>query len=72
MTFYYDLSPLEQDICTRLWTTQSQSEIDQWIAASPKRLRTRIIAMQMLLIAEVLDQEELDLTMANSVIDMVK
>lgn len=72
MIYLSGLNILDQAICTRLWDTDSQEEIDSWISRSPPAIQERIIAMQLLIMAAVIDEEELDLTLANQVIEMVK
>ena len=53
------LTPLQVEICDKIWGMQSQEEIIEWFNTLPRSLQITAHAMLNLIIAEMLDQEEL-------------
>ena len=52
------LTPLQVEICDKIWGMQSQEEIIEWFNTLPRSLQITAHAMLNLIIAEMLDQEE--------------
>lgn len=68
----YNLSPLQREICERLWNMDDQAEIQAWLDTLPRRMQATALGMMHLMLAELLDQEDLDLTVAGMVIDQAR
>ena len=52
------LTPLQVELCDKIWGMQSQEEIIEWFNTLPRSLQITAHAMLNLIIAEMLDQEE--------------
>jgi hypothetical protein len=66
------LNALQRDLCDRIWSMESKEEIESWFDTLPRNVQIQAYAMLNLIVAEMLDQEDLDLTTANLVIERVK
>jgi len=52
------LTPLQVDLCNKIWSMETQEEIVSWFDTLPRRLKMQAYAMLMMIVAELLDQEE--------------
>lgn len=52
------LTPLQVEICDKIWGMDTQEEIIEWFNTLPRSLQITAHAMLNLIIAEMLDQEE--------------
>lgn len=52
------LTPLQVELCDKIWGMESQEEIIEWFNTLPRSLQITAHAMLNLIIAEMLDQEE--------------
>lgn len=67
------LSPLEIEICDRLWKMQTSEEIVTWFDALPRSIKPTALAMIMMMNIEAIDENEItDFTEANELINRVK
>ena len=51
------LTPLQVEICDRIWGMESQEEVLEWFNALPRSLQVTAHAMLNLIVAELIDQE---------------
>lgn len=52
------LTPLQVEICDKIWGMESQEEILGWFNTLPRSLQIQAYAMLQMITAELLDQEE--------------
>ena len=52
------LTPLQVELCDKIWGMDSQEEILAWFNTLPRSLQIQAYAMLMMITAELLDQEE--------------
>jgi hypothetical protein len=57
MIMIQNLSPIQKEICDHLWEIESMEEVQQYIRAMPKKLRSVAESMLELMIAATFDQE---------------
>lgn len=64
-----NLTPLQRDICERLWNMESQEEVMAWFDTLPRSIQHVAYAMLQMIVAELLDQEPMeDLGLARQVL----
>lgn len=52
------LTPLQVELCDKIWGMDSQEEILGWFNTLPRSLQIQAYAMLQMITAELLDQEE--------------
>ena len=52
------LTPLQVELCDKIWSMDSQEEIVAWFDTLPRSLQIQAHAMIQMIMAELLDQEE--------------
>ena len=52
------LTPLQVELCDKIWGMETQEEIVEWFNSLPRSLQITAHAMLMMITAELLDQEE--------------
>lgn len=52
------LTPLQVELCDKIWGMDNQEEILAWFNTLPRSLQIQAYAMLMMITAELLDQEE--------------
>lgn len=52
------LTPLQVELCDKIWGMDNQEEILEWFNTLPRSLQIQAYAMLMMITAELLDQEE--------------
>ena len=52
-----NLTPVQKEICDRLWEIQSMEQVENYIRTMPRRLRPVAESMLQLLIAATMDHE---------------
>lgn len=52
------LTPLQVELCDKIWSMDSQEEIMAWFDTLPYRMKIQAHAMIQMIMAELLDQEE--------------
>lgn len=66
------LTPLQLEICERIWGMDTQAEVMAWFETLPRNLKQQAHAMLMLIVIEMIDEEPCDdFTLARAVIDRV-
>lgn len=69
------LTPLQVEICEKIWSMDTQEEILSWFDVLPHRMRVQAYAMLQLIVAEMIDQQELtheDLAEARDMLSRLK
>ena len=51
------LTPLQVEICDRIWGMDTQEEVLEWFNALPRSLQVTAHAMLNLIVAEMIDQQ---------------
>lgn len=68
-----NLSPLQREVCEKIWSMDTQDEVMNWFDTLPRNLRQTAHAMLMMIVVEMIDEEPCtDLRLAQAVIDYVK
>lgn len=68
-----NLTPLQREICDRIWATDSREELLAWIDTLPRNLLPTVWSMIHMILAETIDQEDLgDMEQAREVIDRIR
>lgn len=71
----YGLSPIERELADRMWSMETNDEVQLWMAALPTK-RLRAIAFSIYTVIRIeSDEEDMDcedLSLARAVIDLVK
>jgi hypothetical protein len=52
------LTPLQVELCDKIWSMETQDEIMAWFDTLPHRMKIQAHAMIYMIMAELLDQEE--------------
>ena len=52
------LTPLQVELCDKIWSMETQEEIMAWFDTLPQRMKIQAHAMIYMIMAELLDQEE--------------
>jgi hypothetical protein len=52
------LTPLQVELCDKIWSMETQEEIMVWFDTLPHRMKIQAHAMIYMIMAELLDQEE--------------
>jgi len=52
------LTPLQVELCDKIWGMETQEEILEWFGTLPRSLQIQAYAMLQMITAELLDQEE--------------
>ena len=52
------LTPLQVELCDKIWGMDNQEEILEWFDTLPRSLQIQAYAMLQMITAELLDQEE--------------
>ena len=69
----HGLSPLEIEICDRLWQMQTSEEIVAWFDALPRSIKPTALAMIMMINIQAIDENEItDFTEANELINRIQ
>ena len=67
------LTPLQVELCNHIWSLNTQEDVIEWLSSLPKPLRIQATVMMQMIIAEVIDNAEVeDLSLANAVINRIK
>lgn len=67
------LTSLQVELCDHIWSLNTQEEVVEWLSTLPKSLRIEATMMMQMIIAEVIDNAEVeDLSVAKAVIDRIK
>lgn len=69
------LTPLQVELCDKIWSMDSQAEILAWFNTLPRSLQIQAYAMLMMITAELLDQEEFtaeDLSSVRNILEQYK
>ena len=67
------LTPLQHEICERIWGMDTKEEVIAWFDTLPRNLKQTAHAMLMMIVVEMIDEEPCeDLRLAQMVIDRVR
>jgi hypothetical protein len=66
------LSPLQKELCDKIWSMETQEEVVSWINTLPRSVAFQAYVMMQMIVQAALDEEDLnDMPEARAVIDHV-
>jgi len=66
------LSPLQKELCDKIWSMETQEEVVSWINTLPRSVAFQAYVMMQMIVQAALDEEDLnDMPEARAVIDYI-
>lgn len=66
------LTPLQVELCDKIWGMETQEEVIEWFDTLPNSLKITAHAMLHLIIAEMIDQQEIPTEQFEEVRELLK